>query len=121
MSGKQYPRGLAKVQFWFFVIGVNVLFFPQHFAGLAGMPRRIPDYPDAYAGWNMISSIGAAITAVGAILFFVVLWKTLTSGEKVAANEWGEGATTLEWTVESPAPFHTHEELPDMTGKAPAE
>jgi len=121
MSGKQYPRGLAKVQFWFFFIGVNVLFFPQHFAGLAGMPRRIPDYPEAFAGWNMISSFGALITAIGTLLFFVVLWRTLASGAKAPANEWGEGATTLEWTVESPAPFHTHEELPDMTGKAPAE
>ncbi len=121
MSGKQYPRALAKLQFWTFFIGVNVLFFPQHFAGLAGMPRRIPDYPDAYAGWNYISSVGALITAIGTLLFFVVLWRTLASGEKVAANEWGVGATTLEWTVDSPAPFHTHEELPDMTGKAPAE
>jgi len=121
MSGKQYPQGLAKVQFWFFFIGVNVLFFPQHFAGLAGMPRRIPDYPDAYAGWNLISSFGALITAIGTVLFFVVLYRTLTSSEKVPANQWGEGATTLEWTVDSPAPFHTHEILPDMTGKAPAE
>ena len=54
-------------------------------------------------------------------LFFVIVWRTLTSGQKVAANQWGEGATTLEWTVESPAPFHTHEDLPDMTEKQPAE
>ncbi len=121
MSGRAYPRGLAKLQFWVFFIGVNVLFFPQHFSGLAGMPRRIPDYPDAYAGFNYVSSVGAAITAVGTVLFFVVLWRTLAAGDKVAANEWGEGATTLEWTVDSPAPFHTHEDLPDMTGKAPAE
>lgn len=121
MSGKQYPRGLAKVQFWVFFIGVNVLFFPQHFAGLAGMPRRIPDYPDPYTGWNYVSSVGAAITAVGTLLFFVVLFMTLRSKETVGANQWGEGATTLEWTVPSPAPFHTHEVLPDMTGKAPAE
>ncbi|MDE0994930.1 MAG: cytochrome c oxidase subunit I, partial [Rhodospirillales bacterium] len=92
-----------------------------HFSGLAGMPRRIPDYPDPYAPWNYISSIGAVISAVGTVLFFVVLWKTLTSKEKVAANQWGEGATTLEWTVASPAPFHTHEILPDMSGKEPAE
>jgi len=121
MSGKQYPRGMAKLQFWVFFVGVNVLFFPQHFAGLAGMPRRIPDYPDAYVGWNYVSSVGAAITAVGTLLFFVVLFMTLRSKETVAANQWGEGATTLEWTVDSPAPFHTFEELPDMTGKAPAE
>jgi len=120
MSGRQYPEGLAKVQFWVFMVGVNVLFFPQHFSGLAGMPRRIPDYPDSYAGWNYVSSIGAYITMVGAALFFVVLWKTFKSGEKVAANPWGEGATTLEWSVESPAPFHTHEELPKIEGQ-PAE
>jgi len=121
MSGYQYPQTLSKVQFWFFVVGVNVLFFPQHMAGLAGMPRRIPDYPDAYAGWNMISSIGALITAIGTVLFFVVIWRTFKNAEKVEANQWGEGATTLEWTVPSPAPFHTHEELPDVSGKAVAE
>lgn len=122
MSGRPYPRAMAKLQFWTFFVGVNVLFFPQHFAGLAGMPRRIPDYPDAYVGWNYVSSVGAAITAVGTVLFFVVLVMTLRSKETVAANEWGEGATTLEWTVASPAPFHTFEDLPDMTGnKAPAE
>jgi cytochrome c oxidase subunit 1 len=121
MSGKQYPKTLSKLQFWIFFVGINVLFFPQHFSGLAGMPRRIPDYPDMYAGWNYVSSVGAVITAFGTLLFFVVLWKTLTSKELVPANQWGEGATTLEWTVASPAPFHTHEVLPDMTGKEPAE
>ena len=121
MCGRQYPDFLGKLQFWVFFIGVNVLFFPQHFSGFAGMPRRIPDYPDAYAPYNYISSIGAAITAVGTLLFFVVLWRTYTAGAKVEANPWGEGATTLEWTVASPAPWHTHEDVPDMTGKAPAE
>jgi cytochrome c oxidase subunit 1 len=113
MSGRQYPEGLSKVQFWVFFIGVNVLFFPQHFVGLAGMPRRIPDYPDAYWGWNYVSSIGALITAVGTLMFFYIVWYTYRSGKPVTvANQWGEGATTLEWTVPSPAPFHTHEELP---------
>jgi cytochrome c oxidase subunit 1 len=121
MSGRQYPKVLARIHFWLFFIGVNVLFFPQHFLGMAGMPRRIPDYPDAYAGWNYVSSIGAYITTAATLLFFVIVWRTLRSGEKVAANQWGEGATTLEWTVESPAPFHTHEDLPDMTEKQPAE
>jgi len=114
MSGKRYPEGLARLQFWVTFVGVNVLFFPQHFAGMAGMPRRIPDYPDAYAGWNMISSWGAYISALGGILFFVVLWRTLTSKETVPANQWGSGAETLEWTVESPAPFHTHEQTPTV-------
>ncbi len=117
MTGRHYPNGLAKVQFWVFFIGVNVLFFPQHFSGLAGMPRRIPDYPDAYWGWNYVSSIGALITAVGTFLFFYIVWYTYRSGKPVTvANQWGEGATTLEWTVPSPAPFHTHEELPVISG-----
>jgi heme/copper-type cytochrome/quinol oxidase subunit 1 len=111
----------TKIQFWIFFIGVNLTFFPQHFSGMAGMPRRIPDYPDAYAGWNYVSSVGAAITMIGTFLFLYIAWKTITSGEKAEANPWGEGATTLEWTVASPAPFHTHEQVPDMTGKAPAE
>jgi len=117
MSGRTYPEGLAKLQFWVFFIGVNVLFFPQHFLGLSGMPRRIPDYPDVYAGWNMVSSIGAGITALGTLLFFVVLFYTYAAGKRVAAaNLWGEGATTLEWTVPTPAPFHTHEEMPVIAG-----
>ena len=121
MSGRQYPNGLAKLQFWVFFIGVNVLFFPQHFLGLAGMPRRIPDYPDAYAGWNMVSTWGAYITAAGTLLFFIVIWRTLTSGEKVRDNPWGVGATTLEWSVPSPAPFHTHEDIPAIGSQQPAE
>ena len=121
MSGRQYPTFLAKLHFWTFFIGANILFFPQHFLGMAGMPRRIPDYPDAYAGWNYVSSIGSYITFASTLLFFYILWKTFTSGEKVADNPWGEGATTLEWTVASPAPFHTHEDLPDMHVKEAAE
>ena len=79
---------------------------------VSGMPRRIPDYPDAYAGWNLISSIGSYVSAAGLILFIYILIYTLFWGKKCAANPWGEGARTLEWTVPSPAPFHTHEELP---------
>ncbi|MHA1114255.1 MAG: cytochrome c oxidase subunit I, partial [Alphaproteobacteria bacterium] len=75
-------------------------------------PRRIPDYPDAFAGWNMVSSIGSYISVLGALLFLYVIYRTFTSGEKAGDNPWGEGATTLEWTVSSPPPFHTFEELP---------
>jgi cytochrome c oxidase subunit 1 len=114
MSGKRYPEWLGRLQFWVTFIGVNLLFFPQHFAGMAGMPRRIPDYPDAFAGWNMISSWGAYVSALGGILFFFMLYKTLASKETVEGNQWGSGATTLEWTVASPAPFHTHEETPTV-------
>jgi len=120
MSGRQYPETLGKIQFWITFVGVNILFFPQHFSGLAGMPRRVPDYPDAFAGWNLISSYGAYISVFGALMFFYILYRTLKHGEKAPANQWGEGATTLEWTVESPAPFHTHEELPEISA-GPAE
>ncbi len=112
MSGRQYNERLAQIQFWVFFAGVNVLFFPQHFLGLAGMPRRYIDYPDVYFGWNMVSSFGALITMVGTFMFFYIIWHTFRYGEKAEANPWGEGATTLEWLVPSPAPFHTHEELP---------
>jgi len=115
MCGKMYNEVQGKWQFWITFIGVNLLFFPQHFLGMAGMPRRIPDYPDAYAGWNMVSSIGAAVSLVGAILFLWIMWRTIVAGEKAPANPWGEeGANTLEWTVDSPAPFHTHEQTPDV-------
>jgi cytochrome c oxidase subunit 1 len=93
-------------------IGVNVTLIPMHFLGLAGMPRRIPDYPDAFAGWNMISSIGSYIAAASAVLFVYIVIRTLNAGEEAAENPWGEGATTLEWTLSSPPPFHTYEELP---------
>jgi heme/copper-type cytochrome/quinol oxidase subunit 1 len=112
MSGRQYSEFLGKLHFWITFIGVNLIFFPQHFLGLAGMPRRIPDYPDAYAGWNMVSSIGAYFTAIGSLVFIYLVFRTLTSGKKVDNNPWGEGATTLEWTVTSPPPWHSFDELP---------
>jgi cytochrome c oxidase subunit 1 len=116
MSGRQYPEGLGKLHFWLTFIGVNLVFFPQHFLGLAGMPRRISDYPDAYAGWNWVSSIGSYISFAGMIVFLWLCWRTFTAGEKVANNPWGPGATTLEWTLPSPPPFHSFEELPRVTG-----
>ncbi|MFW5698831.1 MAG: cytochrome c oxidase subunit I [Planctomycetota bacterium] len=114
MTGHQYPEHMGKIHFWLTFVGVNLAFFPQHFLGLAGMPRRIPDYPDAYAGWNMISSIGAYIAALSALYFVYVLYRTFTSTERVADNPWGQGADTLEWTVSSPPPFHTFNELPQI-------
>jgi cytochrome c oxidase subunit 1 len=114
MSGRQYPENLGKLHFWITFIGVNLTFFPMHFLGLAGMPRRIPDYPDAFAGWNLIASVGAYVSAIGVLVFFYLLYKTFTSGERCPANPWGEGATTLEWTVPSPPPFHTFNELPQV-------
>ena len=112
MTGHQYNERLGQIHFWMTFVGVNLAFFPQHFLGLAGMPRRIPDYPDAFAGWNMVSSVGAFIAGASAVFFVYVLWDMFRSKEHVADNPWGEGATTLEWSVSSPPPFHTFEELP---------
>lgn len=114
MSGRQYPETLGKIHFWLSFIGVNLIFFPQHFLGLAGMPRRYIDYPDAFAGWNYVSSIGAYVSALGALVFLLVVWRTFRAGEKCPANPWGEGATTLEWTLPSPPPFHQFETLPKI-------
>jgi cytochrome c oxidase subunit 1 len=116
MSGRQYPEWAGKVHFWLSFIGANLTFFPQHFLGLAGMPRRYPDYPDAFAGWNQVSTIGAYLGALGAIWFVGVVIYTLTSGRRVGENYWGAGATTLEWTLPSPPAFHSYEELPVIKG-----
>jgi cytochrome c oxidase subunit I len=112
MSGHQYPEFWGKVHFWMTFIGVNLTFFPQHFLGLSGMPRRYPDYPAAFAGWNFVSSVGAYIGGAGFLVFLYVCFRTFTSKEHVADNYWGEGATTLEWTQTSPPAFHTYLELP---------
>jgi heme/copper-type cytochrome/quinol oxidase subunit 1 len=114
MSGHEYPETLGKIHFWLMFVGVNLTFFPMHFLGLAGMPRRIPDYPDAFAGWNDVASIGSYISGASAILFLFILWRTFAAGRKAANNPWGEGATTLEWTLSSPPPFHAFEELPEI-------
>jgi cytochrome c oxidase subunit 1 len=105
---------LGKIHFWVTFIGVNLIFFPQHFVGLAGMPRRIPDYPDAYTGWNVVSSYGAYITFAGTLLFIYIVLYTLKAGRQCEENPWGPGATTLEWSQTSPPPFHTYEELPEV-------
>jgi heme/copper-type cytochrome/quinol oxidase subunit 1 len=112
MSGKQYPEWLGKLHFWTFFVGANLTFFPQHFLGLSGMPRRIPDYPDVYAGWNYVSSIGSYIGGFSVLIFLALCWVTLRRGKPCPANPWGEGATTLEWTLPSPPPFHTFETQP---------
>ena len=112
MSGRQYNEVLGQLHFWVFFIGVNIIFFPQHFLGLQGMPRRYPDYPDAQAYWNTISSYGYLIMAAGMLIFFVNIAWSLIAGRKCEDNPWGEGATTLEWTLSSPPPFHQFETLP---------
>ncbi|MBB5706429.1 cytochrome c oxidase subunit I [Sphingopyxis panaciterrulae] len=112
MSGRMYSEVLGQLHFWIFFIGVNILFFPQHFLGQQGMPRRYPDYAEAFTYWHHISSIGYAIMAVGMFFFFLNLVYAFVAGKKAADNPWGEGATTLEWTLSSPPPFHQFNELP---------
>jgi cytochrome c oxidase subunit 1 len=112
MFGYMYNETLANIHFWITFVGVNIIFFPQHFLGLAGMPRRYIDYPDAFAFWNRVSSIGYYITFVGMILFLYILYEAVAKKRKAADNPWGEGATTLEWTLPSPPPFHQFETLP---------
>ena len=114
ITGRQYSESMGKIHFWLTFVGVNITFFPQHFLGLAGMPRRIPDYPDAFAPWNMVSSVGALIAGASVIYFFYVLYKLFSSEKSCADNPWGEGATTLEWTHTSPPPFHTYDNLPQI-------
>jgi len=82
ISGLSYPEVLGQIHFWMFFLGVNITFFPMHFLGLAGMPRRIPDYPDAYAGWNAIASFGSYVSALSALLFFYIVYLTLTNNKK---------------------------------------
>ncbi|MBN9264386.1 MAG: cytochrome c oxidase subunit I [Hyphomicrobium sp.] len=113
MSGYMYNETIAKVHFWLTFIGANVLFFPQHFLGLAGMPRRYVDYPDAFADWNRISSYGSYMTAVATLIFILgMLHAYFVLRKKAGDNPWGEGATTLEWTLSSPPAFHSFETLP---------
>lgn len=114
MSGRQYNEQFGQIHFWLTFIGANITFFPQHFLGLAGMPRRIPDYPDAYEGWNYISSLGSYISFFAALFFLFIIWHTFKYGRKCPANPWGTGATTLEWTLPSPPPFHTFEKQPEI-------
>ena len=89
ITGLQYPEVLGQIHFWMFFAGVNITFFPMHFLGLAGMPRRIPDYPDALAGWNAVASFGSYISAISALFFFYIVYVTLTSGVRVnKKNVW---------------------------------
>jgi cytochrome c oxidase subunit 1 len=116
MTGYMYNETLAKIHFWLFFIGTNLTFFPQHFLGLAGMPRRIPDYPDAYAGFNYWSSIGSYIGGAASVFFLYVMLDMFIKKRPAGKNPWGTGAHTLEWTVSSPPPFHTFEKTPRFDG-----
>jgi cytochrome c oxidase subunit 1 len=113
-TGYMYSETWGRLHFWLTFIGVNVAFFPMHFLGLAGMPRRYADYPDAFAGWNFVSSIGAYISGIGFLVFPIGMAYALTRKQRAANNPWGSGATTLEWTLSSPPPFHQYETLPQV-------
>lgn len=124
-TGVQYNEAWGRAHFWVTFVGVNVTFFPRHFLGLAGRPRRIPDYPDAYIEWNVVASYGSFITLVGAVIFFYRIYDALAKGELCPSNPWvfpavvgreyeSQEARTLEWLVESPPAFHTFEELPNI-------
>ena len=114
MTGCDYNEKLGQLHFWVTFVGVNLTFFPMHFLGLAGKPRRYVDYPDAFAGWNMVASIGSLISVVGVVIFFVVIIEAFNSRRKAANSPWGVGGTTIEWTTTSPPPFHTFDELPKV-------
>lgn len=125
--GKTYSELLGKIHFWTLFVGVNITFFPQHFLGLAGMPRRIPDYPDAFAGWNAISSFGSIVSVVATVLFGYIIYDIYVNGREVANNPWAvpafftssqvfvsesEATSSLEWSLASPTPFHAFRMLP---------
>src|SRR5512144_2573803 len=112
MFGYNYSETIGKLHFWLTFIGVNLVFFPQHFLGLAGMPRRYVDYPDAFAGWNLVSSWGSYISGFGVLIFIYGVVDAFAKKRVAEANPWGPGATTLEWTLSSPPPFHQFEVLP---------
>jgi cytochrome c oxidase subunit 1 len=120
ISGLQYPEHLGQIHFWIFFIGVNLTFFPMHFLGLAGMPRRIPDYPDAFAEWNAICSFGSILSVLGAVFFLYVVYRTLTGDIVCHESPWadkeyaGEREASLEWMLPSPPGFHTFEEIPSI-------
>jgi cytochrome c oxidase subunit 1 len=116
MSGRQYPEWAGKLHFWAMFIGSNLTFFPQHFLGRQGMPRRYIDYPEAFAYWNWWSSVGAMIAFASFVFFIGIVFYTLFFGKRVTENNyWNEYADTLEWTLSSPPPEHTFEQLPKQS------
>lgn len=130
--GLSYNMMLSKAHFWILFIGVNVTFFPQHFLGLQGMPRRIPDYPDAFAGWNLVSSFGSIISVIATFLFLLIVYAQLTSNNKntVGKCNWlipsffsdllqinlTRNFPSLEWCLNSPPKPHAFTSLPLQSG-----
>jgi len=116
ITGFNYPETLGKIQFWTMFIGVNMTFGPMHFLGLNGMPRRIPDYADAFSGWNAVASHGSMITTLSVVLFFYIIYRTFTDNDIAKANVWGapQNLQTLEFQLPSPPPEHTFSEVPTI-------
>ena len=115
-TGKMYDESLGKLHFWLSFIGVNITFFPQHFLGRQGMPRRYIDYPEQFAYWNEVSSYGAFLSFASFVFFIVVIFYSLLWGKKVTEPAyWGKHADTLEWTLPNPPPEHTFETLPKQS------
>ncbi len=112
-TGHMYNERMGKIHFWLSVVGVNVLFFPQHFLGLAGMPRRIPDYALQFTEFNMISTVGAFLFGFSQLLFLYNVIQTIRGGVKATDQVW-EGAHGLEWTLSSPPPYHTFTTAPEI-------
>ena len=112
-TGNMYDEKLGKLHFWLSTIFVNILFFPQHFLGLAGMPRRIPDYSVQFAEFNQISSIGGFAFGLTQLLFVYIVYKTVRGGQKATDEVW-EGAEGLEWTLTSPPPYHSFSTAPEV-------
>ena len=110
-TGRMYDETLGKWHFWTSFIFFNITFFPMHFLGLAGMPRRVPDYATQFTDWNVVASIGAFGFGLSQLLLLIAVLKTIRSGAPAAARPW-DGADTLEWTLPSPAPYHTFETPP---------
>ena len=123
MTGRSIPEWAGQLHFWTMFVGSNLTFFPQHFLGRQGMPRRYIDYPEAFALWNQVSSYGAFLSFASFVFFFIVIIYAIVAGKKeVRANPWNEYADTLEWTLPSPPPEHTFEILPKQEDwdKSPA-
>ncbi|MGI9476761.1 MAG: cytochrome c oxidase subunit I [Hyphomicrobiaceae bacterium] len=112
ITGYEYSEFWGNLHFALTFIGANILFFPQHFLGNAGMPRHYADYPEAFAYWNKVSSYGSYITALGTVVFFIGVAYSFMRARKAAGNPWGPAADTLEWTLSSPPRFHEFETLP---------
>lgn len=111
--GKMYDEKWGKIHFWLSLVGVNLTFFPMHFLGLAGMPRRVPDYALQFANYNAMASVGAFLFGFSQLLFFYNIIRTIRHGVPAPAKPW-EGAEGLEWTVPSPAPHHTFTTPPQI-------